>query len=89
MVGGSFSFPAIWTSNLGRSASEHKVHGKQNQFNGCIGLEYTILEVIQIQKIDLPSAWTRRDANMAISIAIASIRSRAIFDIYAKEQKVI
>ena len=46
-----------------------------------------MLDVNEIQNINLPFASTRCNVPMAISIAIASIRSRTIFDIYAKEQK--
>ena len=51
-----------------------------------------MFDVNKIQNINLPfaSTWTLPwlpTIPMAISIAIASIRSRTIFDIYAKEQK--
>ena len=51
-----------------------------------------MFDVNKIQNINLPfaSTWTLPwlpTTPMAISIAIASIRSRTIFDIYAKEQK--
>ena len=48
-----------------------------------------LLYVNKVQNINLPFASTRCNVAMAISIAIASMRSRTIFDIYAKNKNIV
>ena len=50
---------------------------------------YSVLYVNKVQNINLPFASTRCNVAMAISIAIASMRSRTIFDIYAKNKNIV
>ena len=50
-------------------------------------MEYTILDVIQIENINVPCTQTKCDIATAIGIAIASKRSWIIFTIYVKNKK--